>query len=217
MFQNFLNKINTNSGEIMLKNAMILDDLMPEFDFSESHSLWMRASPQQSYDALKRLRVGQVRLLAPLMHLRGLPARLNGRQPVMAMQANLLKDMTAGGFEAFADSPGKEYVFGMVGQPWRLEPGPGPEQAHGMGAFKELVAGDWCKIAANFTFLAEAGGCRVSTITRVACTSRHAWRCFLPYWALIRIPSGMLRMSMLKAVRREAFIDSQGRMAGQWS
>ena len=44
----------------------------------------------------------------------------------------------------------------------------------------------------------------VVTETRVVGTSRNATLFFAPYWAVIRLPSGLIRRSMLAAIERRA-------------
>jgi hypothetical protein len=49
-----------------------------------------------------------------------------------------------------------------------------------------------------------AGGAAVSTETRVLCTDERSRRAFRRYWTLVRPFSGLTRIEMLRAIRREA-------------
>jgi hypothetical protein len=53
-------------------------------------------------------------------------------------------------------------------------------------------------------FSAEPGGrlTRLTTETRVHCLDRRALLSFAPYWLTIRLPSGLLRRRMLRAIKQ---------------
>jgi hypothetical protein len=57
----------------------------------------------------------------------------------------------------------------------------------------------------NFTVdEAERGLARVATETRIRCVDDGARRRFRPYRAVVRVPSGLIRTSMLRAIAQEA-------------
>ena len=57
----------------------LLDELLPRFDTSEVHEVWIAAHPTVVFAAVKQVTVREVRLLTPLEALRGLPSLLTGR------------------------------------------------------------------------------------------------------------------------------------------
>jgi len=97
------------------------------------------------------------------------------------------------------DTP-REFVFGLAGQPW-----------NNVGVrLKAEDFGSWAppdnvKIAANF-LIEDAGNgrSRVITETRVAATDESARGKMARYWALIYPGSGMIRRSLLSAIRERA-------------
>ncbi len=60
----------------------LLDEMMPRYDVGEVHDVWVPASPQAAYAAVKSVTPREVRLLRPLMAIRTLPSRLRGRPAV---------------------------------------------------------------------------------------------------------------------------------------
>ena len=56
----------------------LLDEVLPRFDASEVHDLWIPAQPDVAFAAVKEVTVREVRLLTPLETLRGLPSLLTG-------------------------------------------------------------------------------------------------------------------------------------------
>jgi hypothetical protein len=72
-------------------------------------------------------------------------------------------------------------------------------------AFRRFERAGCATAAWNFTVDdAESGSTRVATETRIRCVDDGARRRFRPYWAVVRVPSGLIRMSMLRAIAQEA-------------
>ena len=63
----------------------------------------------------------------------------------------------------------------------------------------------WAKAAWSFRVdPAPGGGATLSTETRILCTDPGSLRAFRRYWRLVRPFSGVIRIEMLLAIRREA-------------
>ena len=60
------------------------------------------------------------------------------------------------------------------------------------------------RAAFNFLIVAEGGGVKVSTETRIACADDGARRRFGPYWFFVRPFSGLIRRIWLREIRRQA-------------
>jgi hypothetical protein len=172
----------------------LLDEVMPNYDVHEVHALWVPARPAAAYEAVKEVTAGEVRLLGPLMRLRtfGRLGRANdpGR-PVIAEMQKL-------GFIPLGERPGDEVVLGAVGRFWSPT-GNLPRATADFSGFNEP---GYAKAALNFTVRAERDGSRVTTETRIVGTDAEATRKFRRYWLLIRLGSGAIRRSWLKAIRR---------------
>jgi hypothetical protein len=181
----------------------LLDEVMPRFDASEMHDVWVPARPQIVFAAVKQVTVREVRLLMPLETLRGLPGLLSRRHAFRpARSAPLLDEFTAG-VVPLGERPGEEIAAGAVGRFWRLA---GNESA-AVRTREDFVAFDepgYAKAAIGFLVRPERGGSRVITETRVAGTSPDATRAMLWYWRAIRLGSGAIRKSWLAAIRRRA-------------
>lgn len=173
---------------------MLLDDVMPEYDVHEVHSLWVQAEPAAAYEAVKAVSAREVRLFGPLMRLRTLGR--SGR--VFAADAPLLGEMEKVGFMRLGERPGEEVVLGAVGRFWSPF-GNKPRPVEDFASFDEP---GYAKAALNFRVERERGGSRITTETRIAGTDAEATRKFRRYWLLIRLGSGAIRRSWLQAIRR---------------
>src|SRR5436305_10398828 len=59
----------------------LLEEVLPRFDANEVHDVWVTASPNVVFAAVRQVTVQEVRLLRPLEALRALPG-LFARRPV---------------------------------------------------------------------------------------------------------------------------------------
>jgi hypothetical protein len=173
---------------------LTLDEVMPEYDVHEVHSVWVRASPGAAYEAVKTVSAREVRLFGPLMALRTFGR--SGR--VFDRDAPLVERMLAAGFVRLGERPGEEIVVGAIGRFWSPF-GNRPRRVEDFAGFDEP---GYAKAALNFAVTPERGGSRITTETRIAGTDAAATRKFRAYWLLIRLGSGAIRRSWLKAIRR---------------
>jgi hypothetical protein len=86
-----------------------LDEFAPVFQFSEFHSIAVRASRERVDWAIRTVQPEEIRLFRTLTAIRGLGASFapEGR-PILA-------SFTAGRSQLLADDPGREIVFGSSG------------------------------------------------------------------------------------------------------
>ena len=192
---------------------MLLDELMPRFDFVERHRIRVRAGPTEIFAALRESDLSGGALTRSLLALRAVPAALLAfaRSPKAAVaelrarrarRGGRLADFERAGFHVVAERPPEELVIGLVGRFWTprgdlgrrvtaesFRAGPPPGQA--------LAA--W-----NFTVEARGDGrSELRTETRVWCAPDSLLK-FRLYWLLVRPGSGLIRRSMLRAIRRRA-------------
>jgi hypothetical protein len=73
-----------------------------------------------------------------------------------------------------------------------------------VGQFEAFNTPGYAKAAVDFRVLLEGDGCRVSTETRVFCTSPEALHAFKRYWLMVKWGSGAIRRSWLQAIKRRA-------------
>ena len=181
----------------------LLDEVLPRFDASEVHDVWVAAPPDVAFAAVKQVTVGEIRLLKPLEALRALPGLL-ARRPVFRPDpsAPALEQFTTG-VVPLGERVGTEIAAGAIGRFWRLV-GNESVEVRTREDFLSFDEPGYAKAAISFLVRPERGGSRVITETRVAGTSPEATRSFLRYWRAIRLGSGAIRRSWLAAIRRRA-------------
>ncbi|MGH2725695.1 MAG: hypothetical protein ACRDKS_01840 [Actinomycetota bacterium] len=113
--------------------------------------------------------------------------------------------LTASGFSVLGERPGREIVFGIAGKFWAPREMANLVRVPDARAFEEFARPGQAKAAMNFRVEPlEEGRTLLGTETRVWCTDRRARLLFGIYWTLIRIPSGLIRVDMLRAIARRA-------------
>jgi hypothetical protein len=173
---------------------VLIDEVMPEYDAHEVHSLWVSAAPEAAYEAVKAVSTREVRLFGPLMRLRTF-GRL-GR--LIDVRAPLIGEMQKVGFMWLGERPGEELLVGAIGRFWS----PFGNKPRVVEDFVAFAQPGYAKAALNFTVRREGDGSRISTETRIVGTDAVARRKFRRYWLVIRLGSGAIRRSWLKAIRR---------------
>jgi hypothetical protein len=168
---------------------LLIDDYLPRYHFSERHRIRVRASPDEVMEIVANFKRPPDRFNNILMALRSLPGRLLGRTATLA--GKLV-------FTPLADNEG-ETVAGLIGRFWRLDGGIVP--IADADAFARFAEAGTPKLVIGYRVAASPGGTLLTTETRVFCPDRHSLLRFLPYWLLIRIPSGLIRRRTLRAIK----------------
>ena len=174
--------------------STLLEEVLPEYDVHEVHELWVPAEPEEAFEAVMAVSAREVRLFRPLMRLR----TFGRSQRVFDAEAPLLEEMLKIGFVKLGERPGEEVVVGAIGRFWSPtgnKPIPTPD-------FTAFAEPGYAKAAMNFTVTPERGGSLVATETRIVGTDAEATRKFRRYWFAIRLGSGAIRRSWLRAIRR---------------
>jgi hypothetical protein len=210
-----------------------MDEWMPEWQFSELHSLRVRATPEQAYLAIREVTADEILLFRTLTWIRN--PRLPGRGPENILNAPAHKPIltvaTAGGFKLLVEAAPREILLGTVvlrerGAKPAVSPSPAPragtENAGGPPAESDRPAPDatergrdfiravlsqpgFAVATINFAVRDEGDGwCTVTTETRVLATSDSARRRFAAYWRVIYPGSSLLRYTWLRAIQRRA-------------
>jgi hypothetical protein len=178
-----------------------LDEVLPEFEFSERHERKIAAPPERVREALLGLRARDLRLTRPLLLMRLLPRLLTGGAPSLRSDRPVLDFLGEYGFVRLADT-GDELVYGIADQFWR--PRTDPADLESREAFLDFAEPGFAKAAFNFVFDPAPGGTRLITETRIHAIDEPARRSFGRYWFLIRGGSGLTRREILSAVNRLA-------------
>jgi hypothetical protein len=183
----------------------LLDQVLPHFDASERHGIVVAAPPEVVFDAVKDVTVRDVRLLTPLMALRGLPRLVKRRRRLRRLPSSdpLIGRLLEAGFVQLGERPGAEIAVGAVGRFWRPADNR-PVAVPTRDEFLSFSEPGYAKAVMAFLVRPEGDGSRIVTETRIVGTSPDATKAFLRYWRLIRPASGAIRRSWLVAIRRRA-------------
>lgn len=173
---------------------MLLDEFVPEYEFSERHETVVPAPKEIVRRALEEWRPSEAFLWRLLLRLRG----LGSPRGTMREWAESM------GFLCLAETS-DEVVYGQIGRFWSIrerEALVGPRTVAEFQAFDEPGHA----VAAMNVLLRRLGPERTSvyTETRVRTLGPGARRRFRLYWLLIRPFSGLLRRAMLRGVRARA-------------
>ncbi len=158
-----------------------LDAILPEFDWRERHERSVAATPEEAVSAMLAAPAAPDIVVRALLRLRGLRAHGTVAEVFAAMPFEVLQESAV------------EVVLGGSGTPWR----PGG----GMRSFAAAEAGT-VRIAIDIRAAPTAGGCVLSTETRIAAVDDAARRAFRRYWRLVRPFSGAIRRRWLAAAAR---------------
>jgi hypothetical protein len=182
--------------------ATRLDELVPAFEFQESHSILIQAPQERVAEAIHEVTPREIALFRALTWIRrggrsGKESILNPPpdEPVLsvALRTNFLK---------LAEDGDREIVLGtLVAAPreWRPQEEATPE------TFKELTAPGFALAAINFrTEDLGNGTTLLTTETRVHATDADSRRRFAAYWRVIYPGSALLRVTWLRAIRARA-------------
>jgi len=195
---------------------MLLDKYLPEYDFTEVHTIKIKANPDVAYRAIQDTTLGEINCFVRLLFaLRALPEKLAGRKEnplstAVALSANksLLAHMLNGSFVKIEEQAPREIVFGLIvpgsiGRVWDKASGYVPRMPH---AAEFLAFNDpaFLHVIANFTVTdaPEPGYSVVRTESRVRGLSDEARKNFRPYWFVIRPWSGLIRRLWLRAIKK---------------
>jgi hypothetical protein len=197
---------------------VLLDELMPKYDVIERHRTLVAAGPDAVYAALRGADLAGAPLTKLLLAIRAMPSaliallrspggalvELRGSRKRLAQPPRALRlaDFERVGFHVVAERVSEELVIGLLGKFWTARGALcatlSVEDFH-KGPPNGYALAGW-----NFTVAARADGLtELATETRVWCAEDARVK-FRAYWLLVRPGSGLIRRSMLRAIRREA-------------
>jgi hypothetical protein len=195
---------------------VLLDELMPRYDVVERHATVVRAAPAATYAAIREadlsggpltrtlllLRMAPAALLALLRSPRAASAEWRERRARRARGGARLADFERAGFRVVAERPPEEVVIGLLGRFWTPRGGLCADVS--ADTFRAAPRAGQALAGWNFTVSARPDGrCELRTETRVWCAPDARLK-FRLYWLVVRPGSGLIRRSMLRAIRRRA-------------
>jgi hypothetical protein len=156
----------------------LINEVLPRYETREVHETVVAAPPAEVYRALEELTLGELHVFRALIGVRM-------------------------GWAVLGSRPGSELAIGAAGQPWR--PAGGVSAAiSDRDEFEAFDRPGFAKVAIGFRLEEVPGGTRVVTETRVDTTDALTHRRFGTYWKVIRVWSGAVRRTWLRAIRRRA-------------
>lgn len=177
-----------------------LENLIPVYDVVERFKLPIAAPAKQTFTAACNLDLLQSRFIRAIFRIRRMV--LGSQEQESRRRLGLVNQAKAWGWNALAEQPGREIVFGAATQPWIANPvfrGIAPEE------FRTFREPGFVKIA--WTLRADTTGNRSSvatTETRAVATDETARAKFRWYWALVSPGTALIRLIALRSVKREA-------------
>lgn len=196
---------------------MLLDVLLPEYDFTEVHSILVKSSPETAYNAIMETTLQEISSFVRfLFFLRELPERAMGRKGwIMNKRQPLLSHMFEGGFARLAEQESREIVFGIIvpgsiGRVWQKSSGLQVNPASSVEFFA-FNNPQYLQVVANMLVedAAEPGFVTIRTESRTRALSSQSRKDFRLYWWIIRPFSGLIRRLWLRGIRKQAEISSQ--------
>ena len=185
-----------------------IDDWLPTWQFDEVHHIRSAASPAALLDAAAAYDPAHDRWINMALAVREAPGRLASGLGLGSALTGRARFGLAD-FVALGRHGDEALAYGLAGRFWQAGYGLQPlADADAFVAFNEPGA---AKLLLAFEAQRETtdesgakAGTRLTTFTRVLCTDEAARRSLLPYWAVIRPVSGLIRRRILADIRRAA-------------
>lgn len=184
------------------------EEILPAAPYRELHQRVVDAPIEDVWPHCLDVSAREIRTLGPLMAVRSLPARLTGKAPESASAPRpLLEVFTDEGFVLLRRDPTPRngrasVVLGAAGRFWSARSN-APIAFPDGDAFIDFNEPGHAKTIARLDAIDLGDGTtRLETETLVVGTDPASTRRFRPYWALIRLPSGLIRRSWLAAIDR---------------
>ncbi len=165
----------------------LLDEVMPQWDVRELHTVAVDAAPERMLEAAVAVRVRDLPVVRLLFLVRGLSRGGD--------DATFVGAMLRAGFLVVAEEPGRELGLGGVGKPLNVL-----ARLRRDVDVRTFAEPGWARVA--MTVRADDGV--LTTETRVACTDERARRRFRLYWLVVAPFSGLTRRLLLRAAKRAA-------------
>lgn len=169
---------------------MLIDEFLPQFDFSETHAIKIRATAETIFKTLDEIDLCESWIVRALFFLRGLPS-----------QKLRFKDLRKSRFEILGTKENKELLLGLAGKFWTIR---GDLQKVDAGNFKQFNRKGFAKAVWDFSIDADGKETVLKTETRIQCLDEASRKSFRFYWNFIQPFSGLIRNEILKIVKRKA-------------
>ncbi len=169
---------------------MLIDEFLPEYNFSKKHSLIIYADAEKIFQVLKDSNFNSF-LIRILLMLRGI--KLESISLTLSEKSY---------FTLLGEEKGKEILFGIIGKFWKWKGGLFQIKKE---EFKDFSLTGFAKAAWDFSAApAELGKTIFITETRIQCIGDSAKRWFSLYWFCIEPFSAIIRKIILYRIKFRA-------------
>ena len=179
----------------------LIDDFLPEYDFSEFHEIQIQAPIEVTYQKVLELDLSRSKTIRGLFKLREMPGVFSSRNRDREKLGLTFEGLEKFGFILLGKNPGEEIILGLVGRFWTPSRGIRHLDIDGFRKFREP---GFAKTVWNFYFSEKENQTVLSTETRIACMDDRSRRKFWAYWTFIKPFSGLTRKEILKVIKKEA-------------
>lgn len=169
---------------------MLIDEFLPEYDFSETHDIKIRATAKNVFHTLNEVDLCASPVIRWLFRLRGIPT-----------EKMTLRELRRMRFETLGEVKNREILLGLAGRFWTPT---GNLRKVDAENFREFNEKGFAKAVWNFSLDESADETRLTTETRIKCLDGESRKKFGFYWTLIQPFSAWIRKEMLKTVRQKA-------------
>ena len=170
-----------------MSRQKLIDKYLPAYSFNEYHEILINGPVDKAYEAARNIDLSKSKLIKWLFKLRGLPTK----------RMHLQDFVTDVGFSIIEENNPIEILIGF----WAtsaIQPITSPDD------FINNTISARIKVGWNF-YLDEINSnqIRLSTETRILCTTASAKVTFGLYWLIIRPFSGLIRNRMLQIAKQD--------------
>ncbi len=162
--------------------AMAIDEWLPHYQVSASHSILVHASEEKAYAALEHANFSNLPIVRGLMRLRGYRLGRGGTPESAA------EEFGRGSFLRLAAVAPREVVLGIAGRFWR--PDGGIVRGFTPQQFADFHREGYARGVWNFSLTPVHEGTLLTTETDVQTFGRSATLKFRAYWLLVSLFSG---------------------------
>ena len=189
---------------------MLVDNLMPIYDFTEVHSIIIKSSPSNVFKAIKLVSPSEMSIIFRLLFaIRSIPEKISGNRGMkFTGKKALLDQLFELGFTDLKEEKDKEVVFGTIMPVEMMKFGKTPEdlwpKIKSAAEFVDFNKSGYIMSVANLFIEDNGSGIKLTTETRTKALDEESRKVFARYWFVIRPGSALVRRLWLRAIRRRA-------------
>ncbi len=173
-----------------------IQHFLPNPRHTEIHRIFVRATPETAWQAVRHLDMSEVGWVKLLFDIRTLPEKISGKKRTTEQKGLGIDDIGRGdtGFIILHETPGKEVVIGSVGQFWHLKI---PFEKVSPEQFTGFSTPGYGKIAWSIAVEPFKTGSTICFELRTTATDEKSWKKLNRYYHAIAVGSKLIRMSAM--------------------